>query len=103
MQAGLPPPYWPYAMEHYCFLENVSVGSDGDSAWNRRHGKGQFTGPRLPFGCLVDFKQTPERDAELPKLSPDASPGILLGYKLIPGGMRCEEFYVAPLVGFKIV
>ena len=103
LQAGMPPPYWPYAMTHYCFMENVRVGADGDSAWNRRHGKGHFTGPRLPFGCLVDFRQTPSKDDELPKLAPNASPGVLMGYKLLPGGSWNKEYYVAPLTDFKFV
>ena len=28
LQAGMPSPYWPYAMTHRCFMENVRVGAD---------------------------------------------------------------------------
>ena len=54
LQAGLPGAFWPYAMKAYCFAQNTEV-IKGDSAWNQRHGLGHFDGPRIPFGCLVDF------------------------------------------------
>ena len=83
--AGLPPQFWPYAIRDYCFAENIKM-IDGDSAWNKRFKKGHFKGPVIPFGCLVDFKQTPDMADRMPKAAPDAVPGIMFGYKLNPGG-----------------
>ena len=48
-QAGLPAAFWSYAAKHFCHSSNIEV-IDGESAWNRRHGKGHFKGPRIPFG-----------------------------------------------------
>ena len=69
LHAGLDPPWWPFAVRHYCFAENISRETrhdeDGDafaekhSAWKARHGKGHFNGPVIPFGCLVDFLPSP--------------------------------------------
>ena len=52
--AGLPHPYWDLASECFCFLRNTQM-VDGDSAWNKAHGKGHFKGKRIPFGALVHF------------------------------------------------
>ena len=73
---------------------------DGDSAWNTRFKKGHFKGPVIPFGCLVDFKQTPERADRMPKAAPDAVPGVMFGYKLNPGGIWNGEFYFVALHEF---
>ncbi len=86
LQAGLPRGYWPYAMRSYCFAQNIDI-VDGDSAWNKRHGQGQFDGRSIPFGCLVDFKPQPVVDKTMPKGMPDAIPGVFFGYKLNPGGV----------------
>ena len=85
LQAGLPGAFWPYAMKAYCFAQNTVV-VDGDSAWNKRHNEGQFDGPAIPFGCLIDFKPMPDDVKEIPKGNPDTVPGVFLGYKLLPGG-----------------
>ena len=97
--AGLLPQFWPYAIRDYCFAENIKM-VEGDSAWNRRFKKGHFRGPVIPFGCLVDFKQTPERADKMPKAAPDAVPGIMFGYKLNPGGVWNGEFYFVALREF---
>ena len=99
LQAGLPGAFWPYAMRHYCFSQNIDVVG-GDSNWNRRHGLGQFDGPSIPFGCLVDFKPMKEDSKLLPKGSPGAVPGVFLGYKLNPGGVWQGEYRVADLTEF---
>ena len=67
--------------------------NDGDSAWNKRFKKGRFQGPVILFGCLVDFKQTPERADKMPKAAPDA-------VKLNPGGIWNGEFYFVALREF---
>ena len=77
--AGLPPQFWPYAIRDYCFAENIKM-TNGYSAWNKRFKKkGHFKGPVIPFGCLLDFKQTPERADKMPKAAPDAVPGVMFG------------------------
>ncbi len=100
LQAGLPRGYWPYAMRSYCFAQNIDI-VNGDSAWNKRHGQGQFDGRSIPFGCLVDFKPQPVVDKNMPKGMPDAVPGVFFGYKLNPGGLFNNEYKVVDLRDFK--
>ena len=99
LQAGLPGAFWPYAMRAYCHAQNIDI-VDGDSSWNKRHDLGQWSGPSIPFGCLVDFK--PQKDAAklMPKGVPDTVPGIFLGYKLLPGGLWQGEYRVVDLICF---
>ena len=72
--AGLPPQWWPRAVQFLCFARNIEIVR-GDSSWNRRHGKGHFKGPQVPFGALVDFMPSPVR-GEAQKFAPRAVPGI---------------------------
>jgi hypothetical protein len=99
VQAGLPHCWWPFAMRFWCFAKNIAM-INGDSAWNKRHGKGHFTGPRWPFGCRVSFMPTPSKLKELPKGSPRMLTGLLVGYNLQPGGEWKGEFAIVPLTAF---
>jgi len=58
LHAGFPEHLWPYAALHWCKAHNITI-TDGDSAWNKHHRRGNFRGARLPFGCLVDFLPSP--------------------------------------------
>jgi hypothetical protein len=98
-RAGIPAKLWPYASKHFCVAGNIEI-TDGDSPWNKRHGKGQFKGLRLPFGCLIDFKPMKTREKESAKFDPKGVPGIFLGYKLHPGGKWKSEYLVAELHEF---
>ena len=80
-------------------MDNVTV-TNGDSPWNLRHGKGQFAGPMIPFGSLVDYLPKPEQVAKLPKFEPRGHQGIFVGYYLQPGGMWKHELLVFPLSRF---
>ena len=86
-------------MRAYCFAQNIDV-TNGNSAWHRRHGMGQWTDRTIPFGCLIDFKPQPAVVKHLPKCSPDAIPGIFWGYKLLPGGVWQGDHRVADLLCF---
>jgi hypothetical protein len=99
LQSGLPPPFWSYACRHFCFAHNISM-SDGDSPWNRRFAKGHWKGPKIPFGCLVDFLPISPLRSEKPKFGPNAVPGIFLGYVLSPGARWKGQFVVAALQEF---
>jgi hypothetical protein len=99
LQAGLPGAFWPYAMRAYCHAQNIDI-VDGDSAWNKRHDLGQWSGPSIPFGCLVDFKPQKDVAKQMPKGVPDTVPGIFLGYKLLPGGLWQGEYRVVELSCF---
>ena len=83
--AGLPQCYWIFAIRHWCFMHNVTL-VDGDSPWNRRHGKGHFTGPLFLFGCTLDYLPAAEVVKGLPNFDTRASSGIMVGYFLQPGG-----------------
>ena len=98
--AGLPLVYWPYAMRCFCLLYNVThTFSDGTTPWTRRHDRDGS--PLIPFGCLVDFKPTVEETRKLPKFSPQAVPGVFLGYDLSPGGQWKRVCLVAALDDFR--
>jgi hypothetical protein len=97
--AGLPSCFWTYAVRHWCFMDNVAV-TNGDSPWNLRHGKGQYAGPLIPFGCLVDYLPKPEQVKLLPKFEPRGQQGIFMGYYLQPGGQWKHELLVFPLSRF---
>ena len=99
-QAGLPSCFWIFAVRHWCFMDNTEV-RDGESAWNGRHLKGHFAGPRLPFGCLVDFLPRPDTVKAMPKFEPRANQGILVGYRLHNGGKWAKDFLVFPLKYFE--
>ena len=87
--AGFPPSFWPLACRHFTFATSVAI-HDGDSPWNMRHKKGHFRGPLIPFGCLVDFMQLPSLVSGQAKFAPKATPGLFLGYHLLPGGCGAE-------------
>ena len=72
---------------------------EGISPWESRFGGQKFTGPRIPFGALVDFRPSPIRGAT-PKFAPKAVPGIFLGYVLQPGGKWKGDFLAAQLSDF---
>ena len=80
-------------------MDNVTI-TNGDSPWNLRHNKGQFAGPLIPFGCLVDYLPKPEAVKKLPKFEPRGHQGIFVGYTLQPGGEWKSEFMVFPLERF---
>ena len=98
--AGLEEQWWPHAVRHWCLMRNTAY-SNGDTPWNKRHGKGHFSGQRIPFGSLIDFlPPKPMREA-LPKFAKRTMPGILLGYHLLSGARWRGDYIVAPLEDFK--
>ena len=94
--AGLPSRFWTFAVIFFCFMHNTAM-RDGDSPWNLRHGSGHFVGPRMPFGCLVDFLPKPDSIKAMPKFEPWANQGIPVGYRLQPGGQWAKDFLVFPM------
>ena len=76
--SGLNEPWWPLAVRHWSFAYNIDQGALGDSPYNRRHLKGQFTKQRAPFGSLIDFEPVPAKQKEELKIGPKAIPGISL-------------------------
>ncbi len=72
---------------------------DGDCCWNKRHGKGEFKGKRIPFGCAIDFlpNKTKTKWRTRNKWSSTSVPGIFMGYKLLPGHTWSFEYYVAAI------
>ena len=54
----------------------------------------------MPFGCLVEFLPKPDAVKAMPKFEPRANQGILLGYRLQPGGVWARDYQVFPLSYF---
>ena len=88
LQAGLPPEWWPLAVQYFCWARNVSQRKlkhhDAASAWEARHGE-PFAGHEHPFGALVHFRPVKPRREALPTFAPNGQPGVFFGYHLNPG------------------
>ena len=98
--AGLPSCFLPLAVRHWCFASNVAT-HEGDSAWNKRHGKNRFDQRKVfAFGCCVEYLARPKDVKAMPKFETRASPGILVGYTFQPGGEWKGEYQVFPLRKF---
>ena len=91
--SGFPACYWVFAARHWCFCHNVEI-TNGDSPWNRRHGRGNWTDPVIPFGCTVDFMDRPNHVKALGKFDGRSSVGLFVGYHLQPGGKWSKEHCV---------
>jgi len=95
VQAGLPPVFWPFAIQCYCLMENV-IGApradapEGDmSRWEQRHGS-SFRGTLTPFGAAVDYKPTPGR-IDSSKAAPSTRYGVFMGYRMRTGSKWCGK------------
>eukprot|EP00959_Pyramimonas_sp_CCMP1952_P364099 7624845-Pyramimonas_sp.AAC.1 len=77
MQAGLPPPYWTYAVRYFCLCYNARAPEEGKSSWGRRFGH-MFEAPLFPFGSLVRYVPPPESRFRTAKTGGTMIPGIYL-------------------------
>ena len=67
VQSSLDEKWWADSMESYCFLRNVQdISSGGKTPYEKRFGE-PFSGPRIPFGLLVEFH---------PSSAPEPTPSI---------------------------
>ena len=91
ISAGFPECFWPFAAQHFCFLDNTSVvGIDGKvykegSSYHRAHGKGETTALRIPFGCAVYFIPADTKGFPKGKLEGSGEAGVIAGYNMSPG------------------
>ena len=104
-KAGLPASFWPYAMRAWCFGHNTETVGKNPSPYKLRHGA-DFMGPKIPFGSLVYFKQSPVKEGNKAKMGSrrlkskfagDSNTCICLGYKLKCGGKWKHEYLVCDL------
>ena len=98
-EAGLPPPYWTYAVRYFCLCYNVQPypgAVDGDNSWRKRF-KADFSGPLLPFGSLVKYMPPPESRYRVAKTGQNLIVGVYLGYVHKAGGCVGPDSYVVPL------
>ncbi len=70
---------------------------DGDSSYNRRHGRGRFKGERIPFGAFVDFM--PQPDTKLDAMGGRAMPGVFVGCHTHAGGIWSGDYLADRDVG----
>ena len=92
LHAGLPPCFWPFAVECVSHILNVEKDAEGQSAWLKLH-KEDFPGELIPLGTKVYFKPSTAREIEQDhKFDPDAIPGIFAGY-MIGTGMNWSRKY----------
>ena len=97
MQAGLAPPFWDLAVQHFCHCRNVRK-SEGSSAWLQRHGV-EFKGALIPVGALVDFMPTATSGAGqgMAKFAPPTVKGIFVGWEFHAGEVWSKGYKVIPL------
>jgi hypothetical protein len=70
----------------FCFAHTVEL-VDGDSPYNRRHGKGHYKGLKIPFfGAQVSSMPQPETLKKRAAFEAKAMWGIFVGYHVAPGG-----------------
>eukprot|EP00959_Pyramimonas_sp_CCMP1952_P381676 7997942-Pyramimonas_sp.AAC.1 len=86
MQAGLPPPYWTYAVRYFCLCYNTRTPAEGQSGLERRFGC-QFNAPRLPFGSLIRYVPPPESRFRTAKTWSDDDSRDILGVCAQSGGI----------------
>ena len=96
--SGVPRRLWPYAADYFCHMLNTEV-IGGESAWARRFpAEGNWQGPIIPFGALVDFKPTPTtRNRRRDKWHGKTYPGVFLGYHVQDGFQWSKDNLVSPL------
>ena len=101
-QAGLPAIFWPYASRYWAMSHNItSRGAGRMSPWELRHKKGKFHGEKIPFGALIDYLPSKNKEQkESVVWDSRGRAGIFLGWHLQPGGKWKNEYYVADLTGF---
>eukprot|EP00971_Amphidinium_carterae_P094910 1877943-Amphidinium_carterae.2 len=83
----------------FAFMNNI-IRKDGVSAWDRRHGE-EFKGKLIPFGAMVNFKQTPVKEDKQMKFAPRSVPGLFLGYHLGTGQKWKGEYLCISLVDYE--
>ena len=72
-------------MRAWCHAHNIER-VEGDSAWNKRHKKGQWKGPVIPFGAKVWYRPTKHKADDQQKFEQAARCGLFMGYHLLSGG-----------------
>eukprot|EP00959_Pyramimonas_sp_CCMP1952_P345602 7237740-Pyramimonas_sp.AAC.1 len=77
MQAGLPPPYWTYAVRYCRLFYNARTPEEGKSSWERLFGH-PFAVPLLPFGSRVRYVPPPESRFRIAKTGGTMIPGLYL-------------------------
>ena len=103
--AGLPECFWPFAAQHFCFLENTSaIGVDGKvfkdgSPYNRAHGKGEVDALRLPFGCAFYFTPADTKGFPKGKFEGSGEAGVIAGYNMSPAYAWDGEYLCWSLKG----
>ena len=82
-QSRLPHKWWTFAGRHACVARNVwRKGTDGLSAYERKHGLNSFTGQLVPFGMGIQFRPTKPNRERLLEFDSRAVDGVFLGWDI---------------------
>ena len=98
VQAGLPACWWTYAAPYYCFMKNVMLDLNNDSAYYDTFGC-HFPGKLIPFGNIVHFVPAPTKD-DRGKTEPRLCTGMIVGYRTAPGGKWMGDYLVLDINDF---
>ena len=94
-EAGLPPPFWTYAVRYFCLCINVQQDTEGDSPWRKRFGS-DFQYPLLPLGSLMRYMHPPESRFRVAKTGSTMVTGLFLGFVHKAGGVVDPDSYAVP-------
>ena len=107
VQAGLPPVYWKWSIQHYCVAENNRPREDGITPWEHTH-KGtdqeKFKALRIPFGAKVMYKPSKTHQKiqdEIQKNDPNLRIGVFAGYQIEHGYTWRGRYLIWDLTDFK--
>ena len=79
------------------FYGMLDILADGKTPYERRFWE-SFKGPIIPFGALVEYLLTSERDkARIHQFGKKVLPGIFPGYAMIAGGIWKENILIADI------
>ena len=86
--AGLDEKWWSVSMDCFCYLWNVQdLFAYWKTLYERRFGE-SFKGPIIPFGALVEYLPSSERDkARIHQFGKEVLAGFLKGFGLIAMGI----------------
>ena len=96
--AGFTECFWPFAAQHFRFLENTpAIGIDGKvykdgSSYHRAHGQGETAALRIPFGCAVYFIPVDTKGFRKGKFEGSGAAGVIAGYNMSPGYVWDGEY-----------
>ena len=102
LASGLPHRWWSEACRCFCFLRNIHDEAFGTNTPYWLRFEIYYTGFKIPFGALVDYKPSSKREAsDVKKFDSRTLPGIFIGYHVHCGGKWSGDYLVLDVAAYK--